>query len=206
MAAVTGLTLIKRFPYRGDPNEEFSNTYHLIDPPPGDDASWKLVAQDIWNHEKLIHQGTVHWTRAYGYDSDDPHAHAVWSWDLGLEGVEQPGTMAIGGTGMAGDQAAVAYWKTDRKNSKGKTIYLRKYFHHGIVSVGNVDELDNSYWNLLGTFAENMKAGGPSNHGGVRARAWTANIVFASAMLHVTTRTLHRRGKRPLAHTMISSA
>jgi len=193
MAAVTTITLIKRFTYRGDASEEFSNTYSFKNAPPGDSASWLVFANDMWLIEKLIFPGSVFLVAAYGYDSDDPKAHSVWGHDYTTPGPPPPGTMVLAGQPMAGDQAACVEWVTDKKNSRGKTIYLRKYLHAGAVKVGNVDELDNTYLGLLDVYKNSI-----SGHwGGLRAREHDYNIVTAKPITWVTTRTLRRRGKRP---------
>jgi len=193
MAAVTGLTTVKRFTYRDNPNEEFSNTYHFKGPPPGDDASWMVLLTDVATHELRLMNPFQHLIRAYGYDSDDPHAHHVFTHDYTVPGPPPAGTGAYTGTSMAGDQAALAWWKTDKLSSRGKPIYLRKFWHGGTMEPGNPDLLDPSYHQLLQTYTLEMQ----TVHGGLRGRAQDSNVVQQAASTWVTTRTLKRRGKRP---------
>jgi len=196
VAAVTGLTLVKKFNYRSDTSEEFSNTYHFKDLPPGDDASWQVLMYDVLNEEKTVLNGGTTYTRAYGYNSDDPKASAVFSHDFVAAGSPPVGIFP-GGSGhlMAGDQAGCVEWRLDRKNTRGKWIYLRKYFHGGLVSNTSPDSLEAIWVTALSNFASVMH--GTGMHGGIRPRAYDANITATEVIPWVTTRTLKRRGKRP---------
>ena len=202
MAAVTGLTLIKRFTYRGDPLEEWSNTYHFNGAPPGDAASWKVLAGDLINLERHCYDATNTVVRAYGYDSDDPTAHSVWEYNYELQGEEVAGDFVIGadGTKGLGDQAALLWWQTDKKNSRGKWIYCRKYMHSVWISSVDPDKPAPSYVAALRVFGNALAPTGSGFHGGIRPQRYTVNIVTNDASGELTTRTLHRRGKRPLAH------
>jgi hypothetical protein len=196
VAAVTGVTLVKKMPYRDLTDEEFSNTYWLRAAPPGDDASWMVLVNDLVNKEKAVSTTGVVYQRAYGYDSDDDHAHAVFLKDWVVDGSAPIGTFTdAGGTLMAGDQAACTEWKLDKKNARGKWIYLRKYFHHGLVNVNAHDELSLNYRVALDQFALDIKQA--SFHGGLRPRKYDATITGQGTIQWVTTRTLRRRGKRP---------
>jgi len=193
MAAVTGLSIVKRFPYRGDPLEEFSNTYHFKGQPPGDDASWRVLANDVWNVEKLHFPTNVLFVRAYGYDSDDPNAHHVFQLDNTIPGPPPGGTYAGTGSGFAGDQAACMWWKTNRLSSRGKPIYLRKYVHSGFASAANHDDLEAGYMAQLDSDAQGLN----TIHGGLRSPRTDDTVVAHGVIPYVTTRTLKRRGKRP---------
>lgn len=193
MAAVTGLTLVKLFSYRGDAQEEFSNTYHFKGLPPGDDASWNVLLNDVVTQEKVLWPSTVKMSRAYGYNSDDPNAHHVFAHDYGTTG--PPGTFVPQSADhrMAGDQAACIWWKMDRLSSRGKPIYLRKYMHSGFTDQINVDNISSLYGAQLDQYASTMKG----IHGGLRSRSHDDNVVAQGHIPYATTRTLKRRGKRP---------
>lgn len=196
MAAVTGLTVVKKFPYRGDPNEEFSNTYHFKSLPPGDDASWEVLVSDVVNREKTCFSSNCTYVRAYGYDSDAADAHHVFAKDFAIPGPPPIGTFVAPGSGRgAGDQAACLWWKSDQLTSKGKPIYLRKYFHDIWIPALGGDSLDTTYVTALETFVS--PAGIQSVHGGLRGRERDMNILAAGVIGFATTRTLKRRGKRP---------
>lgn len=197
MAAVTGLTMVKRFTYRADTLEEFGHTYHFRNTPPPDAASWNQLSLDVWAAEQLIYPPTVHWVRAYGYDSDDPKAPHVWTVDKTVPGPPPAGTSAAPGQKMAGDQAAMVWWKTARLNARGKPIYLRKYIHSGGVDVNNPDLLSGGYITLLGAYIANASPGVGGVYGGLRSRSHDETIVARGVSQYTTTRTLKRRGKRP---------
>src|SRR5262252_505980 len=122
MAAVTGLTVVKSFTYRDVPGEEFANTYHFKGPPPGDDASWLVLLNDVVAQERTCYPAAVSWVRSYGYDSDDPAANHVFFHDFNQPGPPPTGSLTApaGGTLMAGDQAAFMQWGTDGKSTRGK--------------------------------------------------------------------------------------
>jgi hypothetical protein len=198
MATVTGLTLVKRFTYRGDPNEEFSNTYHFKNAPPGDDPSWTVLMNDVVAAEKHCFPGDVFYSRAYGYDSDDDHAHHVFAHDFSQPGPPPAGTYPIsGGVRCAGDQASCIVWAVDRLNSRGKRIYLRKYFHAAYMDANNHDDLDSNYSFALATFAVDP-TGIQFIHGGIRSKKYADNVISSTVLPNITTRTLKRRGKRPV--------
>jgi len=198
MATVTGLTLVKRFTYRGDTMEEFSNTYHFKDAPPADATAWTALALAAWTAEAQAMHGGIKLVRAYGYDSDDPHAHAVWSKDYTVPGPPPSGTLtAPGGQSMAGDQAALVEWKTSRINSRGKPIWLRKYFHGGFADSANPDNLTAVYSTALTNYKGGAPLGIQGVGGGLRSRSHDETIAASKVSPYVTTRTLKRRGKRP---------
>jgi len=196
MAAVTGLTLVKSFTYRGDATEEFSNTYHFKNAPPGNDSSWTVLMNDVVTQEKPVFPSWVHFVRAYGYDSDDPKAHHVFAHDFTVPGPPPTGTHVEAGNRMAGDQAACVRWKTSRLNSRGKPIYLRKYLHAGFIDTAVADNLNTSYLNALLGYAE-LQVGVNSLHGGLRSRTHDEVVTAGAPISFVTTRTLKRRGRRP---------
>ena len=197
MAAVTGLTLTKSFPYRGDTTETFSNTYHFKGAPPGDDPSWTVLMNDVVNVERQIFTGDIKFISAYGYDSDAEVPHAVFSHDFTVPG--PPPTGALGppadGYRFAGDQAALVEWRTDQRSSKNKPIYLRKYFHGGFMhSTADNDALSPIYVTELTAYSTAVAA----IHGGLRSRTHDLNVLEHIVFPWATTRTLKRRGKRPV--------
>jgi hypothetical protein len=198
MAAVTSLILTKRFTYRGDDTEEFSNRYYLRSAPPGDDASWLVLATDLANAEKAVFHPGIHIVHAYGYNDDAENAHAVFDHDFAGSGAGIAGTYTTNGVLGSGDQAAVVSWHTDEKNARGKWIYLRKYFHGPDLSPTDHDSLEASYVSALVTFAAALSPNEGALHGGIRSRTAAPAITGRGALPYVTTRTLKRRGKRPV--------
>ena len=192
--------MVAKFTYRGDSSEEFSNTYHFKDAPPSDDSAWATFFAGMLAICRPIVPSTVTWDRAYGYDSDDAHAHAVADIDWSSGSPPNYGTFSptSGDIRFAGDQAALVEFRTDRKNSRGKWVYLRKYLHVGSVNGTTPDDLATDYATVLATYAAAI--GGPSSpfHGGLRSRTHDDTITDVIVAPYVTTRTLKRRGKRPL--------
>jgi hypothetical protein len=192
--------MIKQFTYRDKVDEEFSNQYWFKAPPPSNDASWDVVVTDVLNLEKAIFDSTVKFVAAYGYNSNDPNTYAAYHKDFTVPGPPPVGTFvkAASAVRFAGDQAALVQWRIDHKNTRGKWIYLRKYLHSGWANDAAHDQLDPTYVTALTTYATTL--GGTTFHGGLRAQ-WDGympmNVTASIVSPWVTTRTLHRRGKRP---------
>lgn len=199
MAEATGLVITKRFSYRGDTGEEWSNKYWLTGAPPQAPADWHALFLTMANAEKICYVSTTHVVSGYAYDDNTPGANAVWSVDLTATGEEIPGVLdPVGGTAMAGDQAGLLQWKTDRKNSRGKWIYLRKYFHGGMIDIANPDRIspntNTNYQNFGNALNDGTSLVGNRR---LRSQAQDEVLLGAAADDWVTTRTLKRRGKRP---------
>lgn len=202
MASVTGITLIKKFPYRGDSNEEWSNTYHFVSAPPSDDAGWLTLVTELAEIEQPVLNPYTTIVRAYGYDSDSPTAVSVYTKDWELDGGALSGTYSYSsGTEemLAGDQAALVSWRLAVKNSRGKWVYLRKYLHGGYEVIGGPDSISTAYVTALQTYADALDDGSTGLHGGLRRRADDTDVTANIVSPYTTTRTLRRRGKRPLA-------
>lgn len=198
MGDLVGLTLIKRFTYRGDATEEWSNKYHLTGSIPADATAWKALADALIAQEKTVYPGTTSVIRAYGYDSDDVSPSAVWSYDYLAHAAAVAGTVTLGtGKHGAGDQAGVVWWKTDRLNSRGRPIYLRKYFHDCLVDPTTSDNLYGNTTTGYAAFANKLADGTFLDARKIRSRTHDDAILSQGYDQYVTTRTLKRRGKRP---------
>lgn len=122
------LTLVKKFTYRGNPNEQFSNTYCLSGATPADAAAWTTLSNALIAEEKKVYPALCKVIKSYGYSSDADDASSVFQLDL--SGAPVSGTMAVAdGVIAPGDNAVWVRWKTQRLTSKGRPIYLRKFFH-----------------------------------------------------------------------------
>lgn len=193
--AAPGITTIKRFNYRGDPNEEFSNTYHSAAAIPDDDTFRNWVA-DIVNEEAKVLLTEVSIIRAYGYADTDKPSNFVWDFTVTPSDIVPGLFPATGATITPGDTAYWCRWDTGRKNSKGKAIYLRKYFHPGLIEPGSNDLLHPTLKAALQTFADTLGGTGPNGFtlaGPDGQQPPGPN----EASTYITTRTLKRRGKRP---------
>jgi len=194
VSALTGLTLVKEFTYRGNP-EQWSNKYHFRDNPPGDAASWHVLAIDLINEEKKLYGPGTKVVQAYGYNDDAADAIAVWDYNFAAKGEEIPGTYAPTATehATAGDQAACLEWMTTRKNSRGKWVYLRKYMHGAYASSTTPDSIGQDYGVAAQAFCDRLNPQIGAFFGGIRARTHDDTVQAAWCVLDITT------GKRPKA-------
>lgn len=200
MASITGLTVIKRFTYRGDANEEFSNTYWLSGSPPTSDADWRTLFDALVTQEKTVLDSSASVIRGYAYNDDADGAHAVWSVDLRVSpNTPVAGTLTRGSCQVCpGDDAVWARWGLDRFNTLGKRVYLRKYYHPGLTSGADADTICAAQKTALVALGAKLSDGSFAGSRVLLDRKHTgASIVSHGASSYVTTRTLKRRGKRP---------
>lgn len=194
--AAPGVTIVYRFTYRGNP-EEWSQQYHFTGSAPSDGTGWHaLILKLAQLCQDAIDQDTQIVT-GYGYQDTDHDS--VYTDDLTAGGLTLFGNLTLG-TGahyMPGDSAAWVRWKTARVNSKGKAIYLRKYFHGGylIDASDEADSLSTAYHTALTNFGTEVKGTTGAWPGIAGPDGVAPGAVFASPF--VTTRTLKRRGVRP---------
>lgn len=194
-ASITKLTVVKRFTYRGDSTEEWSNGYVMKGVPPTTSAQWDSLRTTIVALELPILSDQTFVVRVIGHTSTDPGAIAAYEYDYTVPGPPPQGTFSgVAGVRMAGDQAAVIEWLTDRKTSKGKPIYLRKYFHGAFTAPSNPDNLETAWETAAATYAAGFTATLP--WGGLTNNAGTATVQSSKILPFSTTRTLEKRGKR----------
>jgi hypothetical protein len=194
-----GMTVIKDFSYQGRAGEEWSNTYFFAGgSTPTDDTAWNALLTALANIEKPCYPASVRIVRAYGYDSDAEDAHAVWTKDLVAGSATIPGTLTVDGTNAnyPGDVAAWVRWGTSRM-SRGKRIYLRKYFH-GVVAAqsNNRDEILTAQRTAYNALGLKLRDGTFLDSRTLTARGHTDTLVGHAVSTYATTRTLKRRAKR----------
>jgi hypothetical protein len=190
------LTLEKSFPYRGA-REHWSNAYHL-DNIPSSDAIWSNLAAQIWDKERAFLPSEVQWEYSYGHTPGTPPV-LVWEAD------EPP--VGEGGTAGAfvpipsddhtpGDVAMWIRYSTTQKNTLGKPIYLRNYFH-GVYCEPGSDTVSAGQRAALDLFGTAFVAGFPSG-GTTFRRAGPRGAVAQGHLVgqFATTRTLKHRGRR----------
>lgn len=197
-APTTVLTVIKRFTYRGNANEEWSNTYAFTGATPADSSAWRTLFDALVTEEKKVYSNTTSVVGGYGYDSIPAKGdHAIWSVDLTVTpNVVVPGTLPLAGDPFSGDQAAWVRWGLDRFNSNGKRVYLRKYFHGGWKATGATDQLHTAYVTALAGFGAKLDDGTFATSRRICDKDGMVPVGHAVSPF-VTTRTLKRRGKRP---------
>jgi len=200
VATLVGMTVIKKMSYRGNANEEWSNDYHFTGAVPADATAWRALFDALVAQEKTVYPSDVTVVAGYGYDSDDVNAHAVWSVDLTVS----PNTPVAGtlnrstGYPSPGDAAVWVRWKTSRLNTKGKPIYLRKYFHFAVnQGVGAADLPIAVQTTALNAFGTKMRDGTFLDARTIRSRTHDETIINSGSSPYITPRTLKRRGKRP---------
>ena len=202
MSAQFGITIVKKMAYRGDPNEEWSNTYWFTGTPPGTQAEADSAAQALATEELPLYLATCEAVRAYIYNDNAPHTPAAFVSDLTSgPGAPYLGTMLTGtGTYPAGDQAAWIRWATARRTSKGRLIYLRKYYH-GVPteeeSPTTADQVVGSWLTPSLTFSAHLAGGTFWGFGQLTGKGHVDTLGEARSSHFITTRTLERRGKRP---------
>lgn len=192
--AAPGITIVQSFTYR-TVYEEWSNQYHL-DSDFSDEADFIATAAALRTGLRAFLTADVSFERAYGYhDTDDDSAYQR-DWralaDL-LTGTLTPGT----GVKAPGDAAFTVRWRTARTNSRGKRIYLRKYYHDALYTPGEADHdaLSGVQSGPCATFAAAAIATGWNGH----KLAGPDGVIPDTPVVSpwITTRTLRRRGRRP---------
>lgn len=189
------MTLTKRFAYRGA-DELWSNTYHFVGSAPTSTADWRSLVDDLVAIEKAVYPDTVVVVEALCYENTDEDS--VYTYHLADFGGEVSGTFTpdAGDQRITGDDACIVGWDTGARNSQGKPIWLRKYFHGGYNDGTDQDRVSDALQASLGSFATDVAASsgawpgianpsGDAPTGGTRVSEW------------ITTRTLKRRGRRP---------
>jgi hypothetical protein len=207
-APTTVLTVIKRFTYRGDANEEYSNTYALTGSTPTDSTAWRTLFDALVTQEKTLYKNDVFVIGGYGYDHLELDADgdswrtptAIWAVDLTVApNAPVAGTGVYGSTyALSGDTSNWIRWGLNRMNTKGKRVYLRKYFHPGYADATQ-PHLDNSSpgWVTAADAFGTKLTDGSFASGRLITDHLGTSIVGHAVGPYVTTRTLKRRGKRP---------
>lgn len=194
MADVPSIVLVQSFTYRDAP-EEWSNRYHFTGTAPADPTGWHDLAVALFTLVKPCLPATNSLVRAYGYLNDTDHAVATVDFTTGgLSPI--PGTATVSGNVAPGDTAMTCRWKTARLTSKGKPIYLRKYFHGVLLNTTDTDKVAAAQETALSTFATAVL----TNWGSTSSKLCGPDGVTPTApaaSIWATTRTLKRRGKRP---------
>jgi len=192
--AAAGITVIKEFLYRGS-TEEWSNQYHFTDMPT-DHADQRSMADLLIGQEAECYTNAVTVKRALFYDDTDHDA--IYVYILSDFGGDVPGALSPGSAlRLPGDVAGWVRWATGETSVHGKPIYLRKYFHDvlsdGSPTIDNILAAQKTAYQTFGDalLTDTFDSGhmcGPDGH---------VPDGPAKAATYATTRTLHRRGRRP---------
>lgn len=198
MATAIGIVSTKEFPYRADASERFSNKYWFTGAVPTSPATWKTFYDTLVAAERTVMGSHVRFVAATGYDNDTPGSHSVWSWEHTTETIVT-GSLNISTTDtrFAGDQAAMLEWKLARKNTRGKWVYLRKYYHGGAAQTALPDDITTAMLTAMQNVGVVLSDGTWNQGHQLRSQKGAETITNVIASPYVTTRTLKRRGKRP---------
>lgn len=194
MPDTPSITLVKRFLYRGN-QEEWSNTYHFAGTAPSNAAAWKTMADALIAQEKTFLLNTHSYVRAYGYDAGNEHSVAQIDY-VALGGTLVVGANAPTANGVTPGDAAFMLRAKVGTSSRGKSVYIRKYYHGINVPAGGGDSVGPTQQGQLQTFGNLIcTTGGPLPGGWCAPQGALGSNPLA--MPFITTRTLKRRGKRP---------
>lgn len=193
--AAPGVVLYKTFTYRGVP-EEWGNTYHFVGSAPGNPSDWRDLVDALIALEKEILATNVTIDRAICYEDTDDNS--VYSYDLSAFAGTVAGTYSFSGEGAVqqeGGSSYMARWNTGRVSSKGKAIYLRKYWHPAMSGSTTPDQVKASLVTVVDTFAEDVMAAsgdwpGLAGPDGVAPIGWLAQT-------YTNYRTLRKGRRRP---------
>jgi hypothetical protein len=194
MAVPARVTLVKEFSYRGVP-EEWSNTYGLSGPAFPDYNSMLGLVSVLATAEANVYLAPCKCIRALIYQPGSVVADRTVDLQAELGG-PKVGALAVGSNAQewAGDQAAWIRGKIG-VNSKGRAVYVRKYFHAG-ASEAEGDATIVQWRTAAAIFADQLTNGSLPNQ-----REWVGpdgeNVSMTAVSQWVTTRTLKRRGRRP---------
>lgn len=195
--ALFKLTVIKSMLYRGL-TEEWSNSYVFSGPTPADQAAWDAWGQKIKDIERPIVPNLITFVKWYGYNPG--------SWESKPQHIDFQGAYAAATVGTAsmtaaqlvpGDVAFWVRWDTGQYTTRGKKIYLRKYFHGALAdSATTSDNIQPAQKTAANTYAAKLYDGA-SLIGTARMARETGTLPIAHLVgPYLTTRTLKRRGKR----------
>lgn len=195
----TVLVINKRFTYDGNANEEWSNRYMLTGATPADTTAWRTLFDALVAQEKTIYPAATKVVSGYAYNKVPVKGdHSIWNVDLRIA----PNTIVSGtldtssGVPLPGDVAVWVRWKVDRLTSKGKPIYLRKYFHSAYAPPAGGDGIQAAQSAALTAFGGKMRDGTFLDGRTITDRLGTA-VIGSGIASYSTTRTLKRRPKRP---------
>lgn len=194
MPDTPSITLTKTMDYRGKA-EPWSNKYHFSGTVPSSTAEWKALGEAIFASEKPILRSGTKLTGILGYNAGDNNSVAQIDYNAApLTPI--PGTASGSNPTGPGDVAVWVRWKTPNRNSRGKWIYLRKYFHGMPVSSGAPDEIAPEIKAPLLAHGNKMIDG--TLPGGAKICGPQGAVASAPMIAPFTSfRQLKRTGKRP---------
>lgn len=193
--AAPGVVVYKTFSYRGAP-EEWGNTYHFVGDAPSTDSDWRDLVDALIDLEKEVLLDSITIERAICYaDTDDP---SVYSYDLAAFAGVVPGAISnssLGATIQEGGSSYMARWNTGRRSTKGKPIYLRKYWHPALSGGSGPDAVNATLVPIVATFASTVMSSS-GDWPGLAGPDGNAPIGYL-AQTYTNYRTLRKGRRRP---------
>lgn len=193
------IRLDKSFTYRGAA-ERWSNKYHLSGSAPASTAEWTAICDALVAAEKTLYPSGTTVIYAAGYNSDT--GAAVYTRDYTISpDTPVAGTLSTtGSVPVPGDDAWWVRWWAGQYNSRGKKIWLRKYFHSTLAATGGGDNLLAGQKTAGGTFGALLISGlTVTGYASRKLADKDGNVASAyNVVTYITTRTLKRRSGSPL--------
>jgi hypothetical protein len=192
MAEAAGFIAVMQFQYRGA-DEEWSQGYHIADAWV-DEADFRATMDVVRVELEDCVSADCYFNRFIGYqDRSAPHDYVYDVSSHSYAGALDVSAM----TPMPGDCAAWIRWQMARRSSRGKPVYLRKYFHDVYADEdGDKDALAANQATAFATFAAHARDGSWNGH--LIADKFGVPTIAAGLdrSNYITTRTLERRGRR----------
>jgi hypothetical protein len=194
LMATPGFIAVYEFTYRGQP-EEWSQGYH-VSADYDDAADFNAAMDDFRVYTADVLSAATYFSRFLGYHDLSPgHSH---DFVHDIRSSNLTGAMSTSGlTPCPGDDAVWVRWKMGHLSSRGKPVYLRKYFHDCYVDEdGDPDAIASAYQSALGIWGTQMYNDTGNGHP-IADKDGTRPSSTLDVSTWITTRTLERRGKRP---------
>lgn len=190
------ILIVSKFDYRGKP-EEWSNRFSFADRQPIDQTTWKAMADALIAQMRTCFPSSTTFVRAYGYAPSAISADFVHDYES--PGPALAGNWAPGATNvrMPGDTAMTLRYSSAKMSTRGKHVYGRNYFHD-VYNESNAeyDRLSTGQQAVFTTFGTALCSGTIHPRLSICLPNGTWDLFSPHADQWLTTRTLHRRGKR----------
>lgn len=194
MSEAPGFIVTNSFTYRGS-TEEWSQKYHHDGTAPSTPAAWRSFCNNFIDAYRLVLGTQVEVLRFQCYE--DLSAPTTYTYNLADFSGPFAGEYALssGEDWASGDTAYLERWNTGRMSTKGKPVYLFKYFHPAAIHEATPDQLAPTLKTAMDTFGAAVMAG---ISGSLKIADKNGNPVTGYyTEPYATTRTLKRRGRRP---------
>lgn len=197
MPDTPSLVIAKSFSYRGAP-ETWTNKYHFSGTTPANQAGWLTLLRAVWDVERSFLGNDVTLVGGTGYAAGNEAAVAMFDVNnIGGTTATNKGLANVSSQAIPGDVAVWMRWATDKRNSKNKPIYLRKYFHGVPLNQSDGDAVESAIRAVMIT--ANAKLFDGTLPGGFKVCGPQGAVALAGGVAQFsTTRTLKRNARTPI--------